>query len=76
MYDLTAWAGQATSAEKIPDPNDVVPGSTSVFVFVFLALAVVFLLLSFRKQLRKVDGHFGVTRGGEGAEKNGSDQRP
>ena len=69
--------GPVVSADKLPDPNKVVPGTISVFVFIFLALAVVFLIFSFRKQLRKVDGHFGVGTGGKSAEekKDGTDQR-
>ena len=42
-------------AEDIPDPNDVKPGWLGFVVVVGLGVAVVVLLLSFRKQLRKVD---------------------
>lgn len=51
----TAWTVLVPLAEKAPDPDDVKPGWLGFSVFLLLAAAVVFLVLSFRKQLRKVD---------------------
>jgi hypothetical protein len=42
-------------AQQAPDPNDVKPGLIGFLVFLALLVAVVFLVLSFRKQLRKVN---------------------
>jgi hypothetical protein len=50
-----AWTSLASLEEKVPDPNDVKPGWIGFVVVVGLMVAVVFLLLSFRKQLRRVD---------------------
>lgn len=45
----------APIAEEIPDADDVKPGWIGFTVVVLLAVAVVLLVFSFRKQLRKVD---------------------
>ena len=79
-------------AEDIPDPNDVKPGWLGFVVVVGLGVAVVVLLLSFRKQLRKVDypqpedqpqdaspesgSKDESAQTNEGAEKNGGADRP
>jgi urea transporter len=43
------------AVQKGPDPADVKPGWLGFSVFLALAAAVVFLALSFRKQLKKVN---------------------
>jgi hypothetical protein len=49
-----AWAALVPLAQDIPDPDDVKPGWLGFVVVAGLAAAVVLLLFSFRKQLRKV----------------------
>lgn len=78
MNPLTvARTAMAILADKVPDPNDVKPGWIGFVVIITLMVAVVVLLLSFRKQLRKVDGHFGAAEGkgpagaGNGSAENG-----
>lgn len=51
----TAWTVLIPLAEKAPDPDDVKPGWLGFGVFLLLAAALVLLIFSFRKQLRKVD---------------------
>ena len=51
----TLWSTMVPLAQQTPNPNDVGPGLMAFVVFIFLVVAVVFLALSFRKQLRKVD---------------------
>jgi hypothetical protein len=49
------WTVLVPLTEDIPDPDDVKPGWIGFTVVVLLAAAVVFLVFSFRKQVRKVD---------------------
>ena len=49
------WTVLVPLTEDIPDPDDVKPGWIGGMVVVLLAAALVFLVFSFRKQLRKVD---------------------
>jgi hypothetical protein len=62
-----AWSVLAPLAQKTPDPNDVKPGWLGFVVIVGLGAAVVFLLFSFRKQLRKVRVEPGDDGGRSGA---------
>lgn len=49
------WTVLVPLVDEVPDPEDVKPGWLGFGVFLLLAAAVVFLVFSFRKQLRKVD---------------------
>lgn len=65
------WSVLVPLEEQTPDPNDVKPGWLGFIVFLLLLAAVVFLAMSFRKQLKKVnfeerDGN-GSTGGENGA---------
>ena len=57
MSLLLSWSVTAASlmaaAEKAPEPEDVKAGWTAFVLFLLLIAAVVFLLFSFVKQLRK-----------------------
>lgn len=57
MIPLNTALTAVSLAQDIPDPNDVKPGWIGFVVVVLLAVALVVLLLSFRKQLRKVDAN-------------------
>jgi flagellar biosynthesis/type III secretory pathway M-ring protein FliF/YscJ len=46
---------QAAASDPVPDDNDVTAGWVGALVFVLLIVAVVILLRSFTKQLKKVD---------------------
>jgi hypothetical protein len=72
---MTALWARVPLAEDIPDPNDVRPGWIGFVVVVVLALAVVVLLLSFRKQLKKVDFEQPAEKGAEnGGENDGGSE--
>jgi hypothetical protein len=58
------------AVQKGPDPADVKPGWLGFSVFLALAAAVVFLALSFRKQLKKVNFEE------EPADRKEGDERP
>jgi hypothetical protein len=45
----------AASSDPVPNDNNVVAGSVGATVFVLLIVAVVLILRSFTKQLKKVD---------------------
>jgi len=62
------------ATEDIPDPDDVKPGVIGFIVIVGLGIAVVLLLLSFRKQVRKV--HFDDDGGTPGGSRDADDDRP
>ena len=49
------WTVLVPLVDEVPDPEDVKPGWLGFGVFLLLAAAVVFLVFSFRKQLKKVD---------------------
>ena len=49
------WTVLVPLVDEVPDPEDVKPGWLGFGVFLLLAAAVVFLVFSFRKQLRKVN---------------------
>ena len=49
------WTVLVPLADEVPDPEDVKPGWLGFGVFLLLAAAVVLLVFSFRKQLKKVD---------------------
>jgi hypothetical protein len=49
------WTVLVPLVDEVPDPEDVKPGWLGFGVFLLLAAAVVLLVFSFRKQLRKVD---------------------
>lgn len=49
MLDILAAQGE------LPDPNTVGPGTLALVVFIFMLVAVVFLMRSMRKQLKRVD---------------------
>ena len=49
------WTVLVPLVDEVPDPEDVKPGWLGFGVFLLLAAAVVLLVLSFRKQLRKVN---------------------
>jgi hypothetical protein len=51
----TLWVAVLPLAAKGPNPADVKPGWLGFAVFLALAAALVLLMMSFRKQLRKVD---------------------
>ena len=46
---------QAAGSDPVPDDNDVTAGWVGALVLVLLVVAVVFLLRSFTKQLKKVE---------------------
>jgi hypothetical protein len=46
---------QVVASDPVPSENDVVAGWVGAAVFVGLIIAVVFILRSFTKQLKKVD---------------------
>lgn len=52
---VTFWTTLVPLAQQAPDPEDVKPGWLGFGVFLALVAAVVVLVLSFRKQLRKVN---------------------
>ncbi|HSE08626.1 MAG TPA: hypothetical protein VLB29_08160 [Nocardioidaceae bacterium] len=60
------WTVLVPLADEVPDPEDVKPGWLGFGVFLLLAAAVVFLVFSFRKQLRKVN--FEEPKNGDKAE--------
>lgn len=49
------WTVLVPLVDEVPDPEDVKPGWLGFGVFLLLAAAVVLLVFSFRKQLKKVD---------------------
>lgn len=51
----TVWTVLVPLVDEVPDPEDVKPGWLGFGVFLLLAAAVVLLVFSFRKQLRKVN---------------------
>lgn len=51
---VTLGAALVPLNQDIPDPEDVTAGGVGAVVLVLLALAVVLLIFSFRKQLKKV----------------------
>jgi hypothetical protein len=52
---IAVWAVLVPLVDEVPDPEDVKPGWLGFGVFLLLAAAVVLLVLSLRKQLRKVN---------------------
>lgn len=75
MTLLLSWlltAPSLVAAEKAPEPEDVKAGWTAFVLFLLLIAAVVFLLFSFLKQLRKAQA--AKDAGVFGDEKNGSDE--
>jgi hypothetical protein len=64
---------QAVASDPVPSENDVKAGWVALVVVLLLVVAVVFLLRSFTKQLKKVDA---ADRAGVYDEKpgNGSDR--
>ncbi len=51
----TLWVAVLPLAAKGPNPADVKPGWLGFAVFLALAAALVLLMMSFRKQLKKID---------------------
>jgi hypothetical protein len=52
---MTGFVVLAASSDPRPDDNNVVAGWVGAVVLVVLVIAVVFILRSFTKQLKKVD---------------------
>ena len=52
---MTAFVVLAATSDPRPDDNNVVAGWVGAVVLVALVIAVVFILRSFTKQLKKVD---------------------
>jgi hypothetical protein len=64
---------QAAASDPVPSDNDVKAGWVALVVVLLLIVAVVFLLRSFTKQLKKVDA---AEEAGVYDEKPGSDLPP
>jgi hypothetical protein len=64
---------QAAASDPVPSENDVKAGWVALVVVLLLVVAVVFLLRSFVKQLKKVDA---ADQAGVYDEKPGSDLPP
>jgi hypothetical protein len=69
----------SSNPDPVPDANDVTAGGTALLVFLFLILAVVVLLRSFVKQLRKTQaareaGVFGDEPAAPGSEAAGESE--
>jgi len=69
----TVWVAVLPLAAKGPNPADVKPGWLGFAVFLALAAALVLLMLSFVKQLKKVDF---VEEPGPGEDGSQSTRRP
>ena len=63
---MTGIVVLAAASDPRPDDNNVVAGWVGFVVFVALILAVVFILRSFTKQLKKVDAARDAGLYGEG----------
>jgi len=67
----TLWVALLPLAAKGPNPADVKPGWLGFAVFLALAAALVLLMMSFRKQLRKIDFEEQDPPAAEGRSTNG-----
>ncbi|MFZ5846276.1 MAG: hypothetical protein ACOYX5_02725 [Actinomycetota bacterium] len=78
---VTLGAALVPFNQDIPDPEDVTAGGVGAVVLVLLALAVVVLILSFRKQLKKVrfdqpEGHTEQDEDAPEQPENGGSYKP
>jgi hypothetical protein len=55
MPSLMSFVIQAAASDPVPSENDVKAGWVGFLVVILLVVAVVFLLRSFTRQLKKVD---------------------
>jgi hypothetical protein len=69
----TLWTVLVPLVDEVPDPEDVKPGWLGFGVFLLLAAAVVLLVFSFRKQLKKVDFEEPKNNGGSAAPDEGTE---
>jgi hypothetical protein len=67
------WTVLVPLVDEVPDPEDVKPGWLGFGVFLLLAAAVVLLVFSFRKQLKKVDFEEPKNRNGSGTPDEGTE---
>jgi hypothetical protein len=67
----TVWVVVLPLVEKGVNPADVKPGWLGFAVFLALAVALVLLMMSFRKQLRKIDFEEQEPPGADGRPSNG-----
>ena len=70
------WAVLLPLVDQAPNPEDVKPGWLGFTVFMLLAVAMVFLGLSLRKHLRRVDFEEDGSNSADPSKARGADPSP
>ena len=72
----SVWAVLLPLVDQAPNPEDVKPGWLGFTVFMLLAAAMVFLGLSLRKHLRRVDFEEDGSNAADPSKARGADPSP